>query len=581
MSSNQDLAELVRQQESLREVIESISSELELRPLLTRIVRHACELLNADRGSIGLVDETRNIIRTEAVYHMPPNEMGAEMAPGVGLAGRVLLTHQPVVFNRYGDLDNPTQLTILDDAVVGLPIFWRDRMIGFFGVGAAPPRHFTDQDIEKLALFGRHAAIAIENARLFAAKQQALGEAQLLYETSRRISMAVDVDEVIAAYLEHVAMRGRYACTVVFYEFNAQEERTAVIIRGRWAPTEGLTLMQVRLPYTKDELDTMLDAGETVKISNVHTDSRCSEELRQLQTESQRPALAMIPLMVGGHRIGLVILSYTAVHEWLQAELRPYEATAAQLAIAINTRQQQLLLYESDRQVAVLRERQRLARELHDSVTQLIFSMTLIAQSITPAWQRSIAEGKQRVNRLLELSQNALAEMRALLFELRLPEAPPTPTDTSAIVPGVVQVQRDGLIMALEKHIAGVSRYGPAISLEAPGYTPHPLEHEIALYRITQEALNNVVKHAQASHVQVELWTTEQQTCLVVQDDGIGFDVTAVDTWPNIGRQGHLGLKTMQERAEALGGKIKVISAPGAGTRIEVTFPCAQQGSKR
>src|ERR1043166_5766741 len=95
---------LLRQQESLREVIESISSELELRPLLTRIVRHACELLNADNGTIGLVDIDRNVIRTEAAYRMPESEIGAEMKPGVGLAGQVFRTRAPIILDRYGDL---------------------------------------------------------------------------------------------------------------------------------------------------------------------------------------------------------------------------------------------------------------------------------------------------------------------------------------------------------------------------------------------------------------------------------------------------------------------------------------------
>jgi signal transduction histidine kinase len=578
---NADLAELVRQQESLREVIESISSELELRPLLTRIVRHACELLGADRGTIGLVDEQHKVVRTEAVYHMPEDELGAEMPPGVGLSGQVFKTQAPLILNRYRDIEQPTQPALLEDAVIGLPIFWRDRMIGFFGIGAAPPRRFTDRDVETLSLYARHAAIAIENARLFTGMQQALAETQLLYETSRRISAAVDIDEVIVAYLEHVALRGRYTCTIVLYEMNEQAKRTAVIVRGRWAPGEGLSLAQTRLPYTRDALDSPLDAGELITISDVHTDPRCSAELRQIQIESGRPALTFIPLVVAGQRIGLVILSYPAVHEWRKADLRPYEVTAAQLAIAINTRQQQLLLYESGQQVAVLRERQRLARELHDSVTQLLFSVTLIAQSITPAWQRSPAEGERRVNRLLELSQNALSEMRALLFELRSPEPVSYLSDSRTFLPGALQVQRDGLATALGKHIATLAAYGPAIDFHAPTYQPQTLEQEMALFRITQEALNNIVKHAQAKHVTIHLCYEKGFTYLTVEDDGTGFNqdvgedsyessrLPATEYSPDSG----FGLRTMRERAEALGGTLQIVSTPGVGTKVKVLLP--------
>ena len=138
-----DAAGLLRQQEVLLEFIGSISSELELRPLLTRIVHHACELLGADYGTIGLVDAPRNVVRTEAAYRMPPDELGAEMAPGEGLAGLVLETHRPVVLDRYGDVQRPTQPDLAEHAVMGMPIFGQNAMIGFFGIGAEPPRRFS------------------------------------------------------------------------------------------------------------------------------------------------------------------------------------------------------------------------------------------------------------------------------------------------------------------------------------------------------------------------------------------------------------------------------------------------------
>src|SRR2546426_874250 len=115
---------LLRQRESLREVIESISSELELRPLLTTIVRRACELLEAHDGSIGLYDQGRNLVRTEAVYRMPDDELGAEMPPGVGLAGQVLVMRKPLVLDRYGDVPCPVRPELVEHAVVGMPIFW-------------------------------------------------------------------------------------------------------------------------------------------------------------------------------------------------------------------------------------------------------------------------------------------------------------------------------------------------------------------------------------------------------------------------------------------------------------------------
>jgi signal transduction histidine kinase len=599
------LANLIRQQESLREVIESISSELELRPLLTRIVRHACELLGADRGTIGLVDRERELIRTEAAYRMPPDEIGAEMPAGAGLAGRVYETGQPIILNQYGDLERPLQLELVQDAVIGLPISWRGRMIGFFGIGAAPPRTFSEQDIELLTLLARHAAIAITNAQLYTQAQQSLNETRLLYATSQRISNAMDVEGVIEAYLEQVAARNRYACTIVLYEFNQAGKRVAVQIRGRWAPDEKLHLLDERLPYTEDALDPPLDAGETTLISNVYNDPRVSEELRQIQRQSQRPALAMIPLITNGRRIGLVVLSYPVVHTWPEADLQPYQATAAQLATAIDSRLQQRTLYERGQHIAVLEERQRLARELHDSVTQLIFSMTLIAQAIAPAWQRDPAEGERRINRLLELSQSALAEMRALLAELQPAELQPTesiggtptesiggtPTETAKTAtpaersggtptpatPDILRLRKEGLAAVLCDYAARIAGDSLQVEVDADSYRPSQAGPQAAaldenLYRIAQEALNNVVKHAHAAKVDILLTTQNGMTRLRVVDDGRGFSGPIGHARP-----GGLGLRNMRQRAEILGGILRLDNRPGGGTIVEVTIAGIQK----
>ncbi|HEX9922223.1 MAG TPA: GAF domain-containing protein [Anaerolineae bacterium] len=586
-----NLERLLRQQESLRQVIESISGELELQPLLTRIIQHACELIEADMGAIGLIDGERQVIRTEAVYRMPPDELGSEMPPGVGLAGRVFLTQQPVILERYGDLEQPTRTDLAEFAAMGIPIVWRGQMVGYFSIEAAPPRQFEAPDAERLALFARHAAIAIENARLFAGTQARLQETQLLYQTSRRISTALSIDDVITAYLEQVALQGRYACSVVLYEFNPAGQRQNIILVGRWTADEGLHLPGERYPYIHDALDPPLDVGETVTMADVHTDPRASAQLRQIQAESNRPALAMIPLMVRGERIGLVILSAPHVYEWHKIDLQPYQVTATQLAATIDSRRQHQLLYQRGQQVAVLQERQRLARDLHDSVTQLIFSMTLIAQSISPAWQRDPAEGERRVARLLELSQAALAEMREFLAELRPANQEPVVTEALGSVGfpalGLLQIQQEGLALALQKHITHIVGEDLYVEIDLHNYAKQPPAVEAALYRIAQEALNNIVKHAHAQHVEIRLVTDHDFTRLTVTDDGIGFSRDAADhseiqsgvrpgtigSRPTTAQAGGFGLATMRERAEALGGTMQLIAKPGQGTTVMVELP--------
>jgi len=571
--------DVTRRVDILQRVMALISSGLELEPLLSKILDSAVTLIQATHGTIGLVVERNDgsVIKTVAVYNMPEDELGAEMSSGVGLAGSVLRDGRAIRLDRYGELEQPTLPELAEHSVIGVPIRWRGEMIGFFGIGAEAPHRFNEQDVETLELFAQYAAVAIHNAHLFEASRGALDEMRLLYETSQRIGLGRDVDEVITAYLEQVARRTHYVCNVCLYELDAEGQRTAVVVRGRWNPDSGFQHFEERMPYSRDDLDPVLDAGQTVTIVDVRNDPRVSEELRRMQEESGRLALAMIPLMVRGWRIGLVVLSYPGVHEWNEAGLRPYHATAAQLAIAIDSRLQQRLLYERGRQLAVLQERERLARELHDSVTQLIFSTTLIAQSIAPAWKRDPLEGQRRVDRLLELSSTALREMRFLLLELRPVEDVDPPTLT-----GPERVRRYGLLEALRLLAKDFTHDGVQVGVRTYEYSPAHLETgavvgsgneatiEQDIYRIVQEALNNAIKHARAHEILVLLDGSESKhLCLSIADDGVGFAPGPREE----SQAGGFGMKTMRERAEKLGGNLRVISAPGRGTTVEVTIP--------
>ncbi len=567
----------------LQRVLALISSGLELEPLLSKILGSAVTLIQATHGTIGLVVQRNGgpVIRTVAVYNMPDDELGAEMTAGIGLAGAVLREGRAIRLDQYGDLEQPTLPELANHSVIGVPIRWQQEMIGFFGIGIESPHFFNEQDVESLELFGQYAAIAIHNARLFEANRDALDEMRLLYETSQRIGLGRDVDEVITAYLEQVARHTRYICSVCLYEFDEDGQRTAVVIRGRWNPDSGFQHLEDRVPYSRDDLDPPLDAGQTVAISDVRMDVRVSPELRRMQEESGRLALAMIPLMVRGRRMGLVVLSHPGVHEWRESSLRPYHTTAAQLAIAIDSRLQQQLLNERGQQLAVLQERERLARELHDSVTQLIFSTTLIAQSVAPAWKRDPLEGQKRVDRLLELNQTALREMRSLLFELR-----PVGDTNPLTLTGPERVRRYGLLEALRLLAGDVSHDGVRADVRtyecspthfATGIVTGPGNErsiEQAIYRIVQEALNNAIKHAHAHEILVLVDGSEpKQLCLSISDDGVGFAPRQVERSGEQSQAGGFGMKTMRERAEKLGGSLRIISAPGNGTTVEVTIP--------
>ncbi len=213
----------------------------------------------------------------------------------------------------------------------------------------------------------------------------------------------------------------------------------------------------------------------------------------------------------------------------------------------------------SERKRALIsEERGRIARDLHDSVSQALFSITLQARALQLALQRECHDPGgpvgQGITNIRQLTQGALAEMRALIFELR---------------PGALA--EEGLVAALGKHLAALeAKEGLAVTLSAPHeeLVVDPSVEE-NLYRLAQEALSNVVKHARATSVVVRLACQDAGRAgleVEVTDDGIGFDTA-------LRRPGHLGLRTMSERVEALGGVLQVTSVPGRGTTVRASLP--------
>ena len=218
-------------------------------------------------------------------------------------------------------------------------------------------------------------------------------------------------------------------------------------------------------------------------------------------------------------------------------------------------------MYEQAQEAAALQERQRLARELHDAVTQTLFSASLIAEVLPRLWESNQVEGREYLEDLRRLTRGALAEMRAMLLELR-----PSALNESDL---------GGLLRQLADAIAGRSRLPVAVDIQTQ--RPLPPDVKVALYRVAQEALNNVAKHAKASHVTVSLHDAapirERPDAggveLSISDDGRGFD-------PTLAFPEHFGLGIMQERAEAIGATVDIHSELGQGTQVVVVWQPAR-----
>lgn len=253
-----------------------------------------------------------------------------------------------------------------------------------------------------------------------------------------------------------------------------------------------------------------------------------------------------LPLRVRDTTVGRLRARAREGAAWDEERLRWAAGVAAQAAVAIEN----VRLYERARDEATDAARQHLARELHDSVSQAIYAIVLTTHAAQRRAGRDPGKAHEALDTVIELAEAALAEMRALIFELR-PEA----------------LADVGLVGALHRQLDGLElRHGLATERDLPDEPHLPFASKQVLLRVVQEALHNVVKHARASVVRVHAWNEAGRLHVKVADDGVGFD-------PGASFPGHLGHTSMRERLAALGGHLRLESAPGGGTTVAFSVP--------
>ncbi len=263
--------------------------------------------------------------------------------------------------------------------------------------------------------------------------------------------------------------------------------------------------------------------------------------------------LVTVPLSTKGRTLGLFILAKRGPDSLSPEEFSLLNSVGQQIGVAMENAH----LYEQAEKTAVAAERTRLARELHDAVTQTLFSANLIADVIPRIWKRNPEEGMQNLEELRQLTRGALAEMRTMLLEMR-PEA----LERSDIKSLIAQLAD-----------AFIGRVRVPVSLVIEGDCDLTNDVKIAFYRVAQEALNNIAKHSGARQVEVRLACQPGQMNLLIKDDGLGFDPT------NINPE-HLGIAIMRERAGSIGARLEIESQVGQGTSVELNWRREREGLK-
>jgi signal transduction histidine kinase len=527
----------------------ALSSELSLDALLQRLVDTAAELTGARYAALGVIDKTGQALERFLTSGLDDDARAAigELPHGRGILGVLIRDAKPL---RLEDLsrdprsvgfppEHPPMTTFL-----GVPIVLRGVAYGnLYLTEKRAGGEFTPEDEELTQLLAAQAAVAIENARLYESSTRWLRQLESLNEIGNALTSELELEPLLAIIARNLREL-----------VDARLVLIALPDPGGWlrvAASDGeiaLDESTMRLDPQSSKAGRVLERGRSERVDSVVDDPEVDQQFtRQLGVSSG----LYVPLVVQGRSIGVVVAhdkrggdpNFGADDVRLAEMFASRASTAVDLAERVSRDAVQRVVEAQEQ------ERARLARELHDETGQALTSILLGLKSLEEAADTD--EGRASVTALRELVVATLRDVRGLAVELR-----PAALDDFGLVPALERLadtfrEKTGLNVALEARL-GDGRLDPTL--------------ETTLYRIVQEALTNVLKHAEAQHVSISLVRKDGSISAVVEDDGRGFT-------PEAPPREALGLVGMRERVGLVGGRISIESAPGAGTTLAVEVP--------
>ena len=526
----------------------ALSSELSLDALLQRIVETAAEITGARYAALGVIDKTGQALERFLTTGIDAETHAAigELPRGRGILGVLIRDAHPL---RLRDLaEDPRSVGFPPNhppmkSFLGLPIVLRSVAYGnLYLTEKTNAEEFTDEDEELTHLLAAQAAVAIENARLYESSTRWLRQVETLNEIGNALASELELEPLLGL----VARRLQELVDAKLVLIALPEAGTLRVAAAEGEGAFGVAGMALALAGSKS--GRVLERGRSERVDSVLDDPEVDQQAaRRLGVHSA----LYVPLVARGRTIGVVIAhdKQGPTPAFSEDDLRLAESLAARAAIAVDLSER--VSRDSVRRVIEAQEleRARLARELHDETGQALTSILL---GLKPLEQTAGTEdAHEAVASLRELVVGTLQSVRRLAVELR-----PSALDDFGLVTAVERLtesfrEQSGLRVDLETNL---------------GDERLPSEAETTLYRVIQEALTNVVKHAGAERVSILLQRKDGAVVAVVEDDGAGFD-------PGSTREDALGLAGMRERVSLVGGRLQIETAPGAGTTLVAEVP--------
>lgn len=511
--------------QALCAVMRATYASLDLNTVLNNALSQVMQVLDAEVGTIHLVDSARGQLRLAAAHGLPAT--------------------QPARLEAWAKATPPPCPIAPEGVCLSAPLQAGGQYQGLLTVGRAGARPFDANAPTLLEVLTVPIGEAIHNAHRYSAERARRQQADTLLQVAAVVSSSLELNEVLPSILDQLCRV--ISCTNATIQL--LQEGALHIVAAEGAGLGPGVPFEPTYPHWH-----VITQEETLNLDQAHA---------AYPAFSHAHGWLGAPLWVGEEVVGLIALERALPEGYTEEDVRLITGFADLTGLALENAR----LYRQAEQLAVIRERQRLARELHDSVTQSLYSLTLLTEAARRlARSGDLARVEEALTRLSEIDQQALKEMRLLVYELR-----------------PLALKHVGLVGALQQRLDTVEkRAGVETHLLLEGVMVFPEQMEEELYRIAQEALNNALKHAAATVITVRIRTDEAPPpgeaaiALTITDNGKGFNLDETTAAASGGDTGGIGLDSMRERAEKLGGALTVHSAPGKGTTVELIIPAAK-----
>lgn len=539
--------ELVGGHKALNEIASVVSQTLDLNEVLCSALDKVLQATCLEIGGIYLLDKQTGILSIHAQRGFSDDFTAAidHLKLGEGFSGQVVETGEPLVVRDITKDKRLSRGIVKEEgfrSLLVVPLCSKSKTLGTIFLISKEIREFTAGEIGLLISAGQQIGVAVDNASMFRAQQRRAEQFQVIAEVGKQITSIMDIDALLNQIVQLIQKTFNYDHVAI-----AMIEDNFVVYRvgaGRLWDDPEFIFNPSHLKIGSEGITGRVAAtGKLIYLPDVREDPDYVE-LKGSGTLSE----VTVPVMVKGKVIGVLDAQSDRVNAFDESDLVVLQSLADQAAVAIENAQ----LYKQAQQLAVIEERNRLARELHDSVTQALYGITLHAEAAfrqLNVGQEELAN--EQLSELRNTAQEALREMRLLIFELR---------------PSIVELQ--GLVPALRARVEAVEeRAGMEVEVNLDENLKLSDKVQDGLYRIAQEALNNALKHAMANRIELKLYGSGRSIIMEIMDDGVGFK-------PNEEIEGGgLGLDGIIERAEQIDGDLTIDSWPDRGTTIKIEVP--------